>query len=509
MADEKIIFSMNGVGKILPHNNRVILKDIYLSFFYGAKIGIVGLNGSGKSTLMKIIAGIETGYQGEVVWAPGYSVGYLEQEPQMDPDKTVIEVVQEGVQEVMDILKEYEEVNLKFCEPMSDDEMAALEDALTQNKIQRDSITDIMRIQHQQSVDDARLKAEWAIGDQKQDHDWEREDLQRRRNWGIEDEQREREWMREEQEYNRNFGRRQQEDEYEWQKYIRENDHEWQQRMREEQLRRENEQMDYDRKRQDKFDDADLLERKQQGAMAMMREMKEAELRELQEKNRSAESMHSMDAQVQMNRDNVEATMSADAIAAKQISQLQGEGQVALAQALGSGKENELLKKQQEEQAALYQQMLQMQQQQGNQSQQMMMQMAQMMQQGMMGMGQNNMANQQMMYQQQQQFQQQRFEDQQQRANEYRQDAYRQQDRMDMNTQMAMGNMSQIGTAAASNLYTQNTNTNVNIQQPQGYQQMQQPQAAAPMGKVCPRCQTPVDAEDIFCGECGYDFRVM
>ena len=117
MADEKIIFSMNGVGKTLPHNNKVILKDIYLSFFYGAKIGIIGLNGSGKSTLMKIIAGVETGYQGEVVWAPGYSVGYLEQEPQMDPDKTVIEVVQEGVQEVMDLLKKYEEVNLAFCDP--------------------------------------------------------------------------------------------------------------------------------------------------------------------------------------------------------------------------------------------------------------------------------------------------------------------------------------------------------------------------------------------------------
>ncbi len=126
MADEKIIFSMNGVGKTLPHNNRVILKDIYLSFFYGAKIGIIGLNGSGKSTLMKIIAGVEKSYQGEVVWAPGYSVGYLEQEPQMDPEKTVLEVVQEGVQEVMDLLKEYEEVNMKFDEPMSDDEMAAL-----------------------------------------------------------------------------------------------------------------------------------------------------------------------------------------------------------------------------------------------------------------------------------------------------------------------------------------------------------------------------------------------
>lgn len=126
MADETIIFSMNGVGKTLPNNNKVILKDIYLSFFYGAKIGIIGLNGSGKSTLMKIIAGIETQYRGEVVWSPGYSVGYLEQEPQLDPSKTVIEVIREGVQETMDLLKEYEEVNMKFCEPMSDDEMAAL-----------------------------------------------------------------------------------------------------------------------------------------------------------------------------------------------------------------------------------------------------------------------------------------------------------------------------------------------------------------------------------------------
>ena len=126
MADEKIIFSMNRVGKILPSSNRVILKDICLSFFYGAKIGIIGLNGSGKSTLMKIIAGIEQSYQGEVVWAPGYSVGYLEQEPQMDPEKTVLEVVQEGVQEIMDVLKEYDAVNLKFCEPMSDDEMNKL-----------------------------------------------------------------------------------------------------------------------------------------------------------------------------------------------------------------------------------------------------------------------------------------------------------------------------------------------------------------------------------------------
>ncbi len=126
MADEKIIFSMNGVGKILPNNNKVILKDIYLSFFYGAKIGIIGLNGSGKSTLMKIIAGVEKSYQGEVVWAPGYTVGYLEQEPVMDDSKTVIDVVREGVSEVVDLMKEYEAVNLRFAEPMSDDEMAKL-----------------------------------------------------------------------------------------------------------------------------------------------------------------------------------------------------------------------------------------------------------------------------------------------------------------------------------------------------------------------------------------------
>ena len=110
MADEKIIFSMNGVGKVLPHNNKVILKDIYLSFFYGAKIGIIGLNGSGKSTLLKIIAGVEKSYRGEVVWAPGYSVGYLEQEPQMNPNKTVQEVVEEGVADVMSLLTRYNEV---------------------------------------------------------------------------------------------------------------------------------------------------------------------------------------------------------------------------------------------------------------------------------------------------------------------------------------------------------------------------------------------------------------
>ena len=114
--DKKIIFSMVGVSKVIPPQ-RQILKDIYLSFFYGAKIGIIGLNGSGKSTLLKIIAGIDKNYQGNVVFSPGYSVGYLEQEPKLDPDKTVKEVVQEGVKPVMDLLAEYEEVNKGFEDP--------------------------------------------------------------------------------------------------------------------------------------------------------------------------------------------------------------------------------------------------------------------------------------------------------------------------------------------------------------------------------------------------------
>ena len=132
--DKKIIFSMVGLSKNFGPQKRV-LNNIYLSFFYGAKIGIIGLNGAGKSTLLKIIAGIEKEYQGEVVWSPGYSVGYLEQDPKLDASKTVREVVQEGVQPIMDMLKEYDEINAAFAEPDADFDKLLARQAELQDKL--------------------------------------------------------------------------------------------------------------------------------------------------------------------------------------------------------------------------------------------------------------------------------------------------------------------------------------------------------------------------------------
>jgi ATP-binding cassette ChvD family protein len=127
MSNETIIFSMAGVSKVYPPKKQV-LKNIYLSFFYGAKIGVLGLNGSGKSSLLRIIAGLDKDFMGEVVFSPGYTVGYLPQEPEFDKNKTVKQVVEEGVQDVVDLLKEFEEINLKFGEEMSDDAMQKLID---------------------------------------------------------------------------------------------------------------------------------------------------------------------------------------------------------------------------------------------------------------------------------------------------------------------------------------------------------------------------------------------
>jgi ATPase subunit of ABC transporter with duplicated ATPase domains len=125
MSGETIIFSMAGVNKIHPPKKQV-LKNIYLSFFYGAKIGVLGLYGSGKSSLLKLIAGKDKEFQGELVWSPGYTVGMLDQEPQLDDSKTVLEIVQEGVQPIMDLLAEFDKINEKFGEEMTDDQMNIL-----------------------------------------------------------------------------------------------------------------------------------------------------------------------------------------------------------------------------------------------------------------------------------------------------------------------------------------------------------------------------------------------
>src|SRR5687768_13633224 len=123
-APNKVIYSMVGVGKY--YDKRPVLKDIYLSYFYGAKIGVIGLNGSGKSSLLRILAGVEREFVGETVISPGYTVGFLEQEPRLDETKTVREIVEQGAQETVDLLKEFEEINAKFAEPMDDDEMNKL-----------------------------------------------------------------------------------------------------------------------------------------------------------------------------------------------------------------------------------------------------------------------------------------------------------------------------------------------------------------------------------------------
>src|SRR6058998_2107966 len=120
----KIIYSMVGVSKF--HGKKQVLKDIYLSYFYGAKIGVIGLNGSGKSTLLRILAGVEQDFQGKTVVSPGFTIGFLEQEPQLDASKTVREIVEEGVQPIVALLREFDEINGKFAEPMSDEEMSDL-----------------------------------------------------------------------------------------------------------------------------------------------------------------------------------------------------------------------------------------------------------------------------------------------------------------------------------------------------------------------------------------------
>ena len=274
-------------------------------------------------------------------------------------------------------------------------------------------------------------------------------------------------------------------DKRKFQSRVQNEDYDFQKMQREQALKEEQNQADFMRQRQNKFDDLDVLERKAAIAQRNMKAMKEAELAELQEKNRSAETMQSMNLNVEMNRDNLFANMTAEQIRAAQLSHLSSEAQAEMAKSYSSEKENELRAQQQAEQKALYEQMMQNQMAQNSQNQEMMMKMAQMMQQGMMGMGQQQMAA-----------QQQRYDDQAAMKQEYRENAMRQQQRTDHTQDSALDNIGRVSTAAASNM-------NAYGGRNQQYQQPSQPQQPAARTKTCPSCGAEIDADETFCPECG------
>ena len=274
-------------------------------------------------------------------------------------------------------------------------------------------------------------------------------------------------------------------DKRKFQSRVQNEDYDFQKMQREQALKEEQNQADFMRQRQNKFDDLDVLERKAAIAQRNMKAMKEAELAELQEKNRSAETMQSMNLNVEMNRDNLFANMTAEQIRAAQLSHLSSEAQAEMAKSYSSEKENELRAQQQAEQKALYEQMMQNQMAQNSQNQEMMMKMAQMMQQGMMGMGQQQMAA-----------QQQRYDDQVAMKQEYRENAMRQQQRTDHTQDSALDNIGRVSTAAASNM-------NAYGGRNQQYQQPFQPQQPTARTKTCPSCGAEIDADETFCPECG------
>lgn len=491
--------------------------------------------------------------------------------------------------------EEYEALSdMKKSRLVKEEDIAALENVLAQNKVSRDSIVDLMRVQaeqdlalnkqiaefklsdnkkyhdianelkdalhkgklastqldtkriidayqderrkkeddytfaQQQRKDDYQFQQEQKLEDssfnrQKRQNDWEFSNQQRQSDWEFNNQQRQQDadfksrvqnedydFQKQQRQDERDFLKQQrdfqgkvQNDDYEFlkkqrldehqfeqdkrkfQSRVQNEDYDFQKMQREQALKEEQNQADFMRQRQNKFDDLDVLERKAAIAQRNMKAMKEAELAELQEKNRSAETMQSMNLNVEMNRDNLFANMTAEQIRAAQLSHLSSEAQAEMAKSYSSEKENELRAQQQAEQKALYEQMMQNQMAQNSQNQEMMMKMAQMMQQGMMGMGQQQMAA-----------QQQRYDDQVAMKQEYRENAMRQQQRTDHTQDSALDNIGRVSTAAASNM-------NAYGGRNQQYQQPSQPQQPAARTKTCPSCGAEIDADETFCPECG------
>lgn len=491
--------------------------------------------------------------------------------------------------------EEYEALSdMKKSRLVKEEDIAALENVLAQNKVSRDCIVDLMRAQAEQDLALNKQIAEFKLSDNKKDHDianelkdalhkgklastqldtkriidayqderrkkeddytfaqqqrkddyqfqqeqkledssfnrqkrqndWEFSNQQRQSDWEFNNQQRQQDadfksrvqnedydFQKQQRQDERDFLKQQrdfqgkvQNDDYEFlkkqrldehqfeqdkrkfQSRVQNEDYDFQKMQREQALKEEQNQADFMRQRQNKFDDLDVLERKAAIAQRNMKAMKEAELAELQEKNRSAETMQSMNLNVEMNRDNLFANMTAEQIRAAQLSHLSSEAQAEMAKSYSSEKENELRAQQQAEQKALYEQMMQNQMAQNSQNQEMMMKMAQMMQQGMMGMGQQQMAA-----------QQQRYDDQVAMKQEYRENAMRQQQRTDHTQDSALDNIGRVSTAAASNM-------NAYGGRNQQYQQPSQPQQPAARTKTCPSCGAEIDADETFCPECG------
>lgn len=491
--------------------------------------------------------------------------------------------------------EEYEALSdMKKSRLVKEEDIAALENVLAQNKVSRDSIVDLMRAQAEQDLALNKQIAEFKLSDNKKDHDianelkdalhkgklastqldtkriidayqderrkkeddytfaqqqrkddyqfqqeqkledssfnrqkrqndWEFSNQQRQSDWEFNNQQRQQDadfksrvqnedydFQKQKRQDDRDFLKQQrdfqgkvQNEDYEFlkkqrldehqfeqdkrkfQSRVQNEDYDFQKMQREQALKEEQNQADFMRQRQNKFDDLDVLERKAAIAQRNMKAMKEAELAELQEKNRSAETMQSMNLNVEMNRDNLFANMTAEQIRAAQLSHLSSDAQAEMAKSYSSEKENELRAQQQAEQKALYEQMMQNQMAQNSQNQEMMMKMAQMMQQGMMGMGQQQMAA-----------QQQRYDDQVAMKQEYRENAMRQQQRTDHTQDSALDNIGRVSTAAASNM-------NAYGGRNQQYQQPSQPQQPAARTKTCPSCGAEIDADETFCPECG------
>lgn len=383
--------------------------------------------------------------------------------------------------------EEYEALgDLRKSGLVMDDEIAALQLSLEQGRISRENVRDLLRVQTEQKLNLSRQIAAFELSDNQLQHDIANE-MRLARHKGdlmaaeLEAKRMEDSYLEE---------KRRRDDDYQFARMQRNDDFEFQKKQREQALREQQNQMDYSRVRQDREDELSALERRAALARQNMQAMKDAELRELQEKNRSAENLSTIQANVQMNRDNNFMQMNADQIRAAQLSHLDKEAQVAMAQSYSSEKENELRAAQQQEQKALYEQMLQQQNLQSAQMQQQMLQMAQMMQQGMMGVSQNQMDMQRQQFMQQQQMQQQRYDDQVAMKNEYRDNAAYQQQRMDHVQDQALGTVGRVSSAAANNINAFN-----------GGGMNAQPQNAT--AKYCPECGSVVSQDELFCPDCG------